>query len=78
LSSLPPASVKAVEEICVTCGGAHSYYQCLAADGNTFLELQDNIQGYTSAAAVSYNQGNSGYRPPGVANQIRPLGFSQE
>nr|GEY01316.1 reverse transcriptase domain-containing protein [Tanacetum cinerariifolium] len=41
----PPASVKAVEEICVTCGGAHLYYQCL---------------------------GNSGYRPPGVANQSRP------
>ncbi|GJW94776.1 hypothetical protein Tco_0174448 [Tanacetum coccineum] len=32
----PPASVKAIEEICVTCGGAHPYYQCLAADGNTF------------------------------------------
>nr|GEY16463.1 hypothetical protein [Tanacetum cinerariifolium] len=35
----PPTSVKAVEEICVTCGGAHPYYQCLATDGNTFLEL---------------------------------------
>ncbi|GJU59447.1 reverse transcriptase domain-containing protein [Tanacetum coccineum] len=34
----PPASVKAVEEICVTCGGAHPYYQCLAADGNTFFQ----------------------------------------
>ncbi|GJR99100.1 reverse transcriptase domain-containing protein [Tanacetum coccineum] len=32
----PPASVKAVEEICVTYGGAHPYYQCLVADGNTF------------------------------------------
>ncbi|GJZ89834.1 hypothetical protein Tco_0661761 [Tanacetum coccineum] len=41
----PPASVKAVEEICVTCGGPHPYYQCLAADGNTFLEYRDNIQG---------------------------------
>nr|GEV89513.1 DNA-directed DNA polymerase [Tanacetum cinerariifolium] len=61
----PPASVKAVEEICVTCGGAHPYYQCLAAGGNTFPELQDNIQGYVSAAAVNYNQGNSIYRPPG-------------
>ncbi|GKC88376.1 reverse transcriptase domain-containing protein, partial [Tanacetum coccineum] len=38
----PLASVKAVEEICITCGGAHPYYQYLAADGNTF---QDNIQG---------------------------------
>nr|GEW57411.1 reverse transcriptase domain-containing protein [Tanacetum cinerariifolium] len=47
--------VKAVEEICVTCGGAHPYYQCLAADGNTFPKLRDNIQGYVAAAAVNYN-----------------------
>nr|GEU63943.1 reverse transcriptase domain-containing protein [Tanacetum cinerariifolium] len=51
--------------------------KCLAADGNTFLEFQDNIQGYVSAVAVNYNQGNSGYRPPTVANQIRPPGFAQ-
>nr|GEX95779.1 hypothetical protein [Tanacetum cinerariifolium] len=56
-ATLPPAFVKAIEEICVTCGGAHPYYQCLTADGNTFLEFQDNIQGYVSAAAVNYNQG---------------------
>ncbi|GJZ47466.1 reverse transcriptase domain-containing protein [Tanacetum coccineum] len=74
----PPASVKAVEEICVTCGGAHPYYQCLAADGNTFPEYRDNIQGYVAAAAGNYNQGNSGYRPPGVANQTRPSGFVQQ
>nr|GEW37902.1 reverse transcriptase domain-containing protein [Tanacetum cinerariifolium] len=61
----PPASVKAVEEICVTCDGAHPYYQCLAAGGNTFPKLRDNIQGYVSAAVVNYNQGNSVYRPPG-------------
>ncbi|GJZ06996.1 reverse transcriptase domain-containing protein [Tanacetum coccineum] len=61
----PPASIKAVEEICVTCGGSHPYYQCLAADGNTFPKLQDNIQGHVAAAASNYNQGNSGYRPPG-------------
>nr|GFA02211.1 ribonuclease H-like domain-containing protein [Tanacetum cinerariifolium] len=61
-ATLPPASVKAIEEICVTCGGAHLYYQSLAAGGNTFPELRDNIQGYVSAAAVNYNQGNSVYR----------------
>ncbi|GJR02647.1 hypothetical protein Tco_0525631 [Tanacetum coccineum] len=65
----PPASVKAIEEICVTCGGPHPYYQCLTTDGNTFLEYQDNIQGYIAAAAGNYNQGNAGYRPPGVVNQ---------
>nr|GEY07308.1 reverse transcriptase domain-containing protein [Tanacetum cinerariifolium] len=41
----PPAQVKAIEDICVICGGAHPYYQCLAAGGNTFLEFRDNIQG---------------------------------
>nr|GEW23299.1 hypothetical protein [Tanacetum cinerariifolium] len=73
----PPASVKAVEKICVTCGGAHLYYQCLAAGGTTFPELRDNIQGYIAAAAFNYNQGNCIYRPPGMANQIRPPGFAQ-
>nr|GEY45483.1 hypothetical protein [Tanacetum cinerariifolium] len=73
----PPASVKAVEVICVTCGDAHPYYQCLATGGNTFPELRDNIQGYVSAAAVNYNQGNFVYRPPGMANQILPPGFAQ-
>nr|GEY03850.1 hypothetical protein [Tanacetum cinerariifolium] len=51
--------------------------KCLAADGNTFPEFSDNIQGYVSAATVNYNQGNSNYRPPGVANQIRPSSFAQ-
>nr|GEZ02404.1 hypothetical protein [Tanacetum cinerariifolium] len=73
----PPASVKAIEKICVTCGDAHPYYQCLAADGNTFLEFRDNIQGYILAVTVNYNQGNSSYCPPSVANQIRPSSFAQ-
>nr|GEZ79494.1 hypothetical protein [Tanacetum cinerariifolium] len=75
--NLPPAQVKAVEEICVTCEGSHPYYQCLAAGGTTFPEFRDNIQGYVSAAASNYNQGNLGYRPQGVANQMRPPGFVQ-
>nr|GFB47620.1 reverse transcriptase domain-containing protein [Tanacetum cinerariifolium] len=73
-SNPPPAQVKVVEEIWVTCGGAHPYYQCLDAGGNTFPEYQDNIQGYVSAATGNYNQGNPGYRPQGVANQMRPPG----
>nr|GEV10541.1 reverse transcriptase domain-containing protein [Tanacetum cinerariifolium] len=52
-------------------------YKYLAIDGNTFSERRENIQGYVSAAAVNYNQGNSGYCPSGVANQIRPLSFAQ-
>nr|GEZ43797.1 transferase, chloramphenicol acetyltransferase-like domain protein [Tanacetum cinerariifolium] len=49
----PLAFVKFIEDICVTCGGAHPYYQCLTVDGNTFPEFQDNIQGYVSADAVN-------------------------
>ncbi|GJY22468.1 reverse transcriptase domain-containing protein [Tanacetum coccineum] len=75
--SSPSAFVKAVEEICVTCGGPHPYHKCLATDGNVFPEYRDNIQGYVSAAVVNYNQGNTGYRPQSVANQIRPPGFAQ-
>ncbi|GJS58472.1 reverse transcriptase domain-containing protein [Tanacetum coccineum] len=52
-------------------------HACLTADGNTFSEYRDNIQGYIAAAMGNYNQGNSGYRPPGVANQTRPPSFVQ-
>ncbi|GJW94523.1 hypothetical protein Tco_0174195 [Tanacetum coccineum] len=63
-----PASVKAVEQSCVTCGGGHSYQNCPATN-----DYRDNIQEYVSqAAAVNYNQGNASYRPQMVANQIRP------
>nr|GEX32079.1 reverse transcriptase domain-containing protein [Tanacetum cinerariifolium] len=29
-----PATVKVVEETCVSCGGAHPYYDCIATDSN--------------------------------------------
>ncbi|GJU22373.1 hypothetical protein Tco_1155715 [Tanacetum coccineum] len=65
-----PETVKAIYESCVTCGGPHPYYECLAADGNTFN---------ASAAAATYNQ-NQGYHHQGdpnyrTSNQIGPPGF---
>ncbi|GJV69926.1 reverse transcriptase domain-containing protein [Tanacetum coccineum] len=42
-----PTAVKAVEESCVTCGGAHSYRNCPATDGNVY---RDNIQEYVSVS----------------------------
>nr|GEW46636.1 reverse transcriptase domain-containing protein [Tanacetum cinerariifolium] len=60
------APVKAVEESCVTCGGAHSYRNCPATDGNVY---RDNIQEFVSqASAVNYNQGNTSYRPSMIAS----------
>nr|GFC52497.1 reverse transcriptase domain-containing protein [Tanacetum cinerariifolium] len=68
-----PATVKAVEESCVTCGGAHSYRNFLATDGNVY---RYNIQEFVSqASAVNYNQGNTSYRPLMMSNQIRPPSF---
>ncbi|GKB80413.1 reverse transcriptase domain-containing protein [Tanacetum coccineum] len=70
-----PAPVKAIEQSCVTCGGAHSYRNCPATDGNV---NRDNIQEYISqAAAANFNQGNTNPRPPiRVSNQIAPPGFA--
>nr|GEY16010.1 reverse transcriptase domain-containing protein [Tanacetum cinerariifolium] len=70
--SSTPAPVKAIEPNCVTCGGAHSYQNCPATNGNVY---QDNIQEYVSQdAAANYNQGNIDFRPQMVANQIQPPG----
>ncbi|GKE93245.1 hypothetical protein Tco_1574340 [Tanacetum coccineum] len=52
-----PAPVKVVKESCVTCGGAHSYRNCPATNGNVY---RDNIQKYVSqAAAANFNKGNT-------------------
>nr|GEV07336.1 reverse transcriptase domain-containing protein [Tanacetum cinerariifolium] len=45
-----PAPVKAVEESCVTCGGAHSYRNYPATNGNVY---HDNIQEYVSQASAA-------------------------
>nr|GEY68103.1 hypothetical protein [Tanacetum cinerariifolium] len=72
-SSPTPASIKAVEPNCVTCGGNHAYQNSPATSENVY---QDNIQEYVSqAAAANYGQGNTDFCPQMVANHIRPPGF---
>nr|GEU88835.1 reverse transcriptase domain-containing protein [Tanacetum cinerariifolium] len=57
------APAKAVERICVTCGGAHAYYECIATDNQSSI----------CAASGSYNQ----ISLPNRANhQIPPPGFA--
>ncbi|GJY62823.1 hypothetical protein Tco_0464283 [Tanacetum coccineum] len=60
-----PAPVKAVEETCVTCGGANSWYNCPSTDNN---------QASVCAATSTYNQVNP---PNRVSNQMTPPGFAQ-
>ncbi|GJT33940.1 hypothetical protein Tco_0924359 [Tanacetum coccineum] len=57
----PPASVKSVEEICVTCGGPQSYHHCLARCyenqiNNVKNELRNEMQ--TSIQTSMPNQTN--------------------
>ncbi|GKC56399.1 reverse transcriptase domain-containing protein [Tanacetum coccineum] len=71
-----PAPVKAVEEVCVTCGSNHHFNHCpLTRGGNDFPVFQDNIQQFQQTAAVgNFLQRN---QPSNLASQMRPPGFNQ-
>nr|GFB33651.1 hypothetical protein [Tanacetum cinerariifolium] len=51
----PTAPIKAVEEVCVTCGANHSYTQCPLTQGNDFPIFHDNIQQFQAAAVAQQN-----------------------
>nr|GEX96586.1 reverse transcriptase domain-containing protein [Tanacetum cinerariifolium] len=69
----PTAPLKAVAEVCVTCGSNHSYNQCpLTRGGNDFLVFHDNIQQFQTAAVGNFIQNRQN-----VSNQTRPPGFHQ-
>nr|GEW60500.1 reverse transcriptase domain-containing protein [Tanacetum cinerariifolium] len=54
----PPAPIKAVEEIYVTCGANHSFNHCpLTRGGNEFPIFHDNIQQFQTAAVGNFVQG---------------------
>ncbi|GJW78479.1 reverse transcriptase domain-containing protein [Tanacetum coccineum] len=71
-----PAPVKAVEEVCVTCGSNHNFNLCpLTRGGNDFPVFHDNIQQFQQTAAVgNFLQRN---QPTNLASQMRPPGFNQ-
>ncbi|GJW31019.1 reverse transcriptase domain-containing protein [Tanacetum coccineum] len=71
-----PAPVKAVEEICVTCGSNHNFNHCpLTRGGNDFPVFHDNIQQFQQTAAVgNFLQRN---QPSNLASQMKPPGFNQ-
>nr|GEZ13174.1 hypothetical protein [Tanacetum cinerariifolium] len=58
------APAKAVEKVCVTCGGSHAYNECIATDSN---------HSSICAATGSYNQVSS---PNRASHQIPPPGFA--
>nr|GEW39670.1 reverse transcriptase domain-containing protein [Tanacetum cinerariifolium] len=54
----PTAPIKAVEEVCVTCGANHSYNHCPLTHGNEFPIFHDNIQQFQTVAVGNFIQGN--------------------
>nr|GEV24515.1 reverse transcriptase domain-containing protein [Tanacetum cinerariifolium] len=71
----PTAPIKAVEEVCVTCGANHSYNHCpLTRGGNEIPIFHDNIQQFQTAAVGNFVQGN---RHSNLSSQMRPPGFNQ-
>nr|GEW62474.1 hypothetical protein [Tanacetum cinerariifolium] len=51
----PTAPLKAITEVCVTCGSNHSYNQCpLTRGGNDFPVFHDNIQQFQTAAVRNF------------------------
>ncbi|GJR99284.1 reverse transcriptase domain-containing protein [Tanacetum coccineum] len=71
-----PAPVKAVEEVCITCGSNHHFNHCpLTRGGNDFPVFHDNIQQFQQTAAVgNFLQRN---QPSNLASQMKPPGFNQ-
>ncbi|GKC73257.1 reverse transcriptase domain-containing protein, partial [Tanacetum coccineum] len=71
-----PAPVKAVEEVCVTCGSNHHFNHCpLTRGGNDFPVFHDNLQQFQQTAAVgNFLQRN---QPSNLASQMKPPGFNQ-
>nr|GEY75938.1 hypothetical protein [Tanacetum cinerariifolium] len=69
----PTVPLKAVTEVCVTCGSNHSYNQCpLTRGGNDFSVFHDNIQQFQTTAVRNFIQNRQN-----VSNQICPSGFHQ-
>ncbi|GJR61064.1 reverse transcriptase domain-containing protein [Tanacetum coccineum] len=62
-----PAPVKAVEETCVTCGGAHSWYNCPTTDNN-----QASVCATTEASTSGTLPSNTIPNPKGSTAQIPP------
>ncbi|GJX77736.1 reverse transcriptase domain-containing protein [Tanacetum coccineum] len=71
-----PAPIKAVEEVCVTCGSNHNFNHCpLTRGGNDFPVFHVNIQQFQQTVAVGAVYQAPPYQPPTnqpLVNQALP------
>nr|GEU34980.1 reverse transcriptase domain-containing protein [Tanacetum cinerariifolium] len=69
----PTAPIKAVEEVCVTCGANYNYNHCPLTRGNEFPVFHDNIQQFQTAAEAVYKnrpQQTPTYQAPAQQNTV--------
>nr|GFA14554.1 hypothetical protein [Tanacetum cinerariifolium] len=77
-----PASVNAVEEICVTCGGSHPYYQCLGPlPSNNIANPKGELKAITSQSGIVLDEPSVPIPPPFINpeedEQTLSCGFSE-
>ncbi|GJT15085.1 hypothetical protein Tco_0873791 [Tanacetum coccineum] len=68
-----PTPVKAVEESCVTCGGAHIPTKLVQPPLQCLIEIITKKMSSSKPQLTTKPQGNTGYRAS-ISNQIRPPG----
>nr|GEU56484.1 reverse transcriptase domain-containing protein [Tanacetum cinerariifolium] len=67
----PPASVKAVEEIYVTCGGAHPYYQWSGSlPSNTVANPKGELKAITTRSGIVLDGPTVPTPPPFISSEV--------
>nr|GEZ26021.1 hypothetical protein [Tanacetum cinerariifolium] len=74
----PTAILKAVTEVCVTCGSNHSYNQCPLTRGrNDFPVFHDNIQQFQTAAVSNFLQNHQPTQQNNNQNRFQSSNLNQ-
>nr|GEX56487.1 reverse transcriptase domain-containing protein [Tanacetum cinerariifolium] len=74
----PTTPIKAVEEVCVTCGANHSFNHCpLTRGGNEFPIFHDNIQQFQTAAVGNLQEFQKSFERKQEEFQNQMMNFMQ-
>ncbi|GKA60513.1 reverse transcriptase domain-containing protein [Tanacetum coccineum] len=74
---ITPAPVKAVEESCVTCGGAHSWYNCPATDNNQATVCATTGSGTRNRGTTDKEQTNFQGSTAQIPPPVIPISISE-
>nr|GEX74937.1 reverse transcriptase domain-containing protein [Tanacetum cinerariifolium] len=72
-SSSTPAPVKAIEPNCVTCGGAHSYQNCLSTSENVYRDNIQRTKVTKDQVKTPSSQSTAPVQPPVIQSETQTL-----